>query len=329
MGFVFTFGILALATYEVIWGGLALSAYTAILFFSLTLWGELERFNINLRTLLQNWVGFERIVEIFNEHPAIQDAPDAEALSAPQADLHFDGLTFHYNENKGLIRDFNLQIKAGEKIGILGPSGAGKSTLVKLLMRFYDVEAGALRINGQDIRDVTQDSLHAHIAVIPQDVTLFNHPIENIRYGRLDATDAEVHEAAHKAFAHDFIQDLPDGYNTVVGERGVKLSGGQRQRIAIARAILKDAPILVLDEATSALDSESEHYIQQSLANLMKGKTVIAIAHRLSTIATLDRLVVMDNGAIVQQGSHKTLLQDKGGLYAKLWDMQAGGSIGG
>ncbi len=220
-----------------------------------------------------------------------------------------------------------MEIPGGQRLGLVGSSGAGKSTLVALLMRFYDLESGTITIDGQNIGRVSQGSLRRNIAVIPQDTALFHRSLmDNIRYGRTDAGDDEVIEAARMAHADEFIRDLPHGYDTLVGERGVKLSGGQRQRIAIARAMLKNAPILVLDEATSALDSESERLIQESLFRLMQGKTVIAIAHRLSTIAALDRLVVMDHGVIVEDGAHGALLKQDG-LYARLWNMQSGGFI--
>ena len=220
--------------------------------------------------------------------------------------------------------DFNLEIPAGRSIGLVGVSGSGKTTLTKLLLRFADVNEGGIFIDGQDIRDVTQKSLREAIAYVPQESSLFHRSIfENIAYGRPDATDEEVYEAARLANADEFIAGLPNGYDTLVGERGVKLSGGQRQRIAIARAILKDAPILVLDEATSALDSESEAAIQGALANLMEGRTSIVVAHRLSTIAGLDEIVVLNDGKIVEQGSHKELLK-KNGEYAKLWSRQSG-----
>jgi ATP-binding cassette subfamily B multidrug efflux pump len=227
----------------------------------------------------------------------------------------------------------DLSIKPGEKVGLVGRSGAGKSTLVNLLLRFYDLNSGQILIDGQDIKTVSQESLRAHIAMVTQDTSLLHRTVrENILYGRPGATEAEMIEAATLAEAHGFIQDLTDlkgntGYDAQVGERGVKLSGGQRQRIAIARVLLKNAPILILDEATSALDSEVEAAIQHSLTQLMIGKTVIAIAHRLSTIAAMDRLIVLDQGRIVEQGSHQELIA-KGGIYAQLWAHQTGGFIG-
>ena len=257
---------------------------------------------------------------------SVSDAPDAPALCVEQGAIEFRHVHFEY-ENKAVFTDLNLQIKAGQRVGLVGHSGAGKSTLINLIQRFYDIQSGEILIDGQNIARVTQSSLRRNIAVIPQDTSLFHRSImDNIRYGRLDASDEEVLEAAKKAHAHGFIEELPEGFETHVGERGVKLSGGQRQRIAIARAILKDAPILILDEATSALDSESEQEIQAALQNLMADKTVIAIAHRLSTIQNLDRLLVMKEGRIIEDGAHGALLAG-GGVYQKLWAMQSGGFL--
>lgn len=264
---------------------------------------------------------------------AIADVPDAKELSVQRGEIRFEYLHFHYGRKARVIEDLTLTIRPGEKVGIVGRSGAGKSTLVNLLLRFYDPEAGRILIDGQDIAKVTQESLRRNIGMVTQDTSLLHRSIrDNIGYGRPDADDAEVVQAAQRAHADEFINMLTDakgrvGYDTQVGERGVKLSGGQRQRIAIARVLLKDAPILVLDEATSALDSEVESAIQEQLYTLMEGKTVIAIAHRLSTIAVLDRLVVMDEGRIIETGSHEELLQ-RDGLYAALWRRQSGGFIG-
>jgi len=260
------------------------------------------------------------------------DAKDARPLHVTRGEIRYEDVTFHYGQEGGLIQDLNLTIQPAEKVGLVGRSGAGKSTLVNLLMRFHDLEGGRILVDGQDIAQVTQESLRAQIGMVTQDTSLLHRSVmENIRYGRPDASDEEVFEAARRAHAHHFIPDLRDwkgraGYEAHVGERGVKLSGGQRQRIAIARVLLKDAPILVLDEATSALDSEAEAAIQEQLYNLMQGKTVIAIAHRLSTIAMLDRLVVMDQGQIVEQGTHDDLVR-AGGIYASLWSRQSGGFL--
>ena len=261
------------------------------------------------------------------------DRPGATELEVRTGEIVFDQVGFAYGRDVGGVQGLKLRIAPGEKIGIVGASGAGKSTLVSLLLRLYDPETGQIRIDGQDISGVTQESLRRQVGMVTQDTAMFNRPArDNILYGRQDASERELIDAAEKAEAHEFIRDLEDGegrqgYDAHLGERGVKLSGGQRQRIALARAILKDAPILVLDEATSALDSEVEAAIQAALARVMQGKTVLAIAHRLSTIAQMDRIVVMDKGRIVETGSHDDLLA-KGGIYAGLWAHQSGGFIG-
>ncbi|CAE6903267.1 MULTISPECIES: ABC transporter ATP-binding protein [Pseudomonas] len=263
----------------------------------------------------------------------VQDREDAQPLNVRHGSVQFDSIGFHYGKTAGVISDLSLHIEAGEKIGLIGPSGAGKSTLVSLLLRLYDLQTGRILIDGQDIANVTQESLRAQIGVVTQDTALLHRSIrDNLRYGRPAASDSELDAAMRQAHAEDFIKALDDnqggkGLDAQVGERGVKLSGGQRQRIAIARVLLKDAPILVLDEATSALDSEIEVAIQESLDTLMQGKTVIAIAHRLSTIARMDRLVVIDQGHIVETGTHAELIA-KGGLYARLWQHQTGGFVG-
>ena len=261
----------------------------------------------------------------------IEDKPNAKPLSLTRGEIQFKDLSFAYND-KNVIDQLNLTIRPGEKIGIVGRSGAGKSTLIQLLLNFYRLNHGKILIDGQDIQDVTQDSLRKNIALVTQDTSLLHRTVaENIKYGRPDASDEEMFEAVRKAKAEEFIPQLTDlrgqiGYNAYVGERGVKLSGGQRQRIAIARVFLKDAPILVLDEATSALDSEVEAAIQSSLDDLMQGKTVIAIAHRLSTIAQMDRLIVLDQGGIAEQGTHDELITQNG-IYAQLWQRQTGGFL--
>ncbi|MGB6746648.1 MAG: ATP-binding cassette domain-containing protein, partial [Xanthobacteraceae bacterium] len=286
-----------------------------------------------------------RITEIFEDVGVVQegmltiaqplqlpDPADAKPLTVGAGRIEFKNVNFGYGRDVGVLQNFNLTIAPGEKIGLVGRSGAGKSTVVNLLLRFFDLEDGAILIDGQDIADLTQESLRSQISVVTQDTSLLHRSIRaNIRYGRPTAGIEEIERAAKLAHAHDFILDLEDwqgrrGYDAHVGERGVKLSGGQRQRVAIARVILKDAPILVFDEATSALDSEVEAAIQSSLGTLMAGKTVIAIAHRLSTIAQMDRLVVLEHGRVIEQGSHRELLA-YGGHYAALWRRQAGGFI--
>ena len=256
----------------------------------------------------------------------VEDREGASEMKVKKGKIAFKNVTFNYS-GQPVFQNLSVIIAPHQRIGLIGPSGAGKSTFISLIQRFFDIQKGSISIDGQDISAVTQNSLRLQIAVIPQDTSLFHRSLmENIRYGRLDASDEEVIEAAKKAYAHDFITRLPLAYETLVGERGIKLSGGQRQRIAIARAILKNAPILILDEATSALDSESERLIKKSLEELMKEKTVIAIAHRLSTISHLDRLLVMQQGTIVEDGSHDELIE-QGGLYARLWKMQSGGFL--
>ncbi|MGV3550071.1 ABC transporter ATP-binding protein [Rhizobium sp.] len=292
----------------------------------------LGRLMTQFNGLMRNIGTIQNSAELIAKPISLTDRPGAGDLVLTEPAVRFDNVTFNYGRRKGLIENLSLDIAPGEKLGVIGHSGAGKSTLVNLLLRFHDVEDGRILVGGQDVRDVRQESLRGKIGMVTQDTGLLHRSIrDNIRIGRPDATDAEIERAAEEAEAHDFImaqQDYRDrrGYDAHVGERGVKLSGGQRQRIAIARMLLKDAPILVLDEATSALDSEVEAAIQQNLEKLMAGKTVIAIAHRLSTIAHLDRLVVMEQGRIAEQGTHAELLA-KGGIYADLWARQSGGFI--
>jgi ABC-type multidrug transport system fused ATPase/permease subunit len=267
----------------------------------------------------------EGLDELVIDHEIV-DHTDAVALHPDGGLIEIHDVNFTYNTAR-VLEEFSLTIQAGQRVGLVGASGAGKSTLVSLLLRQHNIESGEILIDRQNIARVTQDSLRASIAVVPQEPALFHRTIrENIAYGKAGATDEEIIAVAKKAYAHDFIMELPQGYDTLVGERGVKLSGGQKQRIAIARAMLKNAPILLLDEATSALDSESEVAIQRALHQLMRGKTVIAIAHRLSTLREMDRIIVLEQGKIIEDGTHDTL-REYGGTYARLWDHQAGGFL--
>ncbi|KQQ61648.1 multidrug ABC transporter ATP-binding protein [Rhizobium sp. Leaf311] len=292
----------------------------------------LGRLMTQFNGIMRNFGTVQNAAELISQPLGLVDAESAKALSVARPAIRYDHVSFHYGRGKGVIDDLSLDIAAGEKVGIVGRSGAGKSTLVNLLLRFYDVEKGRILIDGQDIAAVTQETLRSHIGMVTQDTSLLHRSIrDNIMFGRLDATEEQLLEAIRRARADEFIDKLEDqrgrkGLDAHVGERGVKLSGGQRQRIAIARVMLKDAPILVLDEATSALDSEVEAAIQSNLDELMRGKTVLAIAHRLSTIAALDRLVVMDAGRIVEQGTHSQLVAS-GGLYSELWARQSGGFL--
>ena len=286
-------------------------------------------FNITwmYNNLLQVFGRLNAALETLAVTPEIVDAKDAKKLNIKKATISFKNVGFAYKSSRQIFDNLNVEIKGGEKVGLVGASGAGKSTFIKLLSRYFDVTSGEIDINGIDIRKVTQDSLHKHIATIPQDVCLFNRSLfENIRYGKTSATREEVIKAAKSASADEFIKQFPAGYDTKVGDRGVILSGGERQRVAIARAVLKNAPILIFDEATSALDSENEKHIQKSLSKLMKGKTVIAVAHRLSTLREMDRILVFDKGKIVEEGSHEKLLK-KNGKYAKLFKMQSDGFV--
>lgn len=268
------------------------------------------------------------MVEIMEKMPDVMDVRNAKPLDPQNGRIEFRDVYFNFNETRPILKGFNLMIEPGEKVGLVGPSGAGKSTIAKLLLRLYDIDRGKIIIGNQNIAKVTQESLRSQIAVVPQEPILFHRTImDNLRYGRRNATDEEVIEAAKKAQCHDFISELQNGYETYVGERGVKLSGGERQRVAIARAILKNVSILVLDEATSSLDSASEALIQTALHELMEGRTTIVIAHRLSTIMEMDRIVVVDSGRVVDEGTHEQLLKHKKGIYKNLWEIQAGGFL--
>ena len=314
-------------------GAIGVGALAAATAMAMRLNGISQWIMWEMATLFENVGTVQDGIATLSRTRSVLDRPDAKALAVTRGELRFESVAFGYGGKRRVLEGFDLAVRPGEKIGLVGRSGAGKSTVVNLLLRLYDVEGGRILIDGQDIAGVTQESLRRQIGMVTQDTSLLHRSVrENIVYGRPDASDAEMLRAAERAEAHDFIAGLADqkgrhGYDAHVGERGVKLSGGQRQRIAIARVMLKDAPILLLDEATSALDSEVEAAIQQSLYKLMEGKTVVAIAHRLSTIAAMDRLVVMELGRIVETGTHASLLA-AGGIYARLWAHQSGGFLG-
>ncbi|MBZ9708342.1 ABC transporter ATP-binding protein/permease [Mesorhizobium sp. ESP7-2] len=317
-----------------LWMGQAVTigAVAVVIGLVLRMWGMSQWIMWEMSGLFENIGTVQDGIASISLPRLVEDRPEAKEIGVSKGDIRFEDIRFHYGKQKGVIENLSLAVKPGEKVGIVGRSGAGKSTLVNLLLRFYDLESGRILIDGQEIAGVKQDSLRAQIGMVTQDTSLLHRSVrENILYGRPDASDDMLVEAARRAEALDFISALSDhsgrqGFDAYVGDRGVKLSGGQRQRIAIARVMLKDAPILILDEATSALDSEAEAAIQENLYRLMQGKTVIAIAHRLSTIAAMDRLVVMDQGRVIEEGSHEELVA-RGGLYAQLWQRQSGGFL--
>ena len=289
---------------------------------------RLWNFSRIIRDLYEGYADSKEMVEIMLLPYEIKDTRLAKPINISKGEVVFDKVDFSFSSARKILENIDFKIKAGEKIALVGPSGAGKTTIARLLLRFYDVTKGIITIDGQNIKNITLKSLRNGISLVPQDPLLFHRTIkENIRYGKQDATDAEVIEAARLAHCDEFINSFSKKYDTYVGERGIKLSGGERQRVAIARAILKNAPILVLDEATSSLDSHSESLIQDALDNLMKGKTVIVIAHRLSTIKKMDRIIILENGIIIEDGSHDDLINNEKGLYKKLWTLQAGGFI--
>ncbi len=308
-------------------GMLTVGDFVLIQTYLLVIFGKLISIQNDLKRVYDAFADAGEMLDILTKPHDVRDKRGAKKLKTDVGEIVFDDVTFGFHDDN-ILHQFNLKIGGGEKVALVGPSGAGKSTVTKLLLRLYEIKKGQILIDAQNIAEVTQDSLREDIAFVPQEPILFHRTLmENIRYGRRDATDEEVIEAAKKAHCHEFIGKLPLKYETYVGERGIKLSGGERQRVAIARAILKDAPILVLDEATSSLDSESEALIQDALEVLMQGKTVVVIAHRLSTIMKMDRIVVMEQGKVVAQGTHLELVRERG-LYQKLWSIQAGGFLG-
>jgi ATP-binding cassette subfamily B multidrug efflux pump len=332
MNSLLLFSVSALSIWLWLGDAVTIGAVAVVIGLVLRLWGMSQWIMWEVSALFENIGTVQDGIGSISLPRLVEDRPSAKEIVVTEGDIVFDRIGFHYGKGEGVIENLSLTVRPGEKVGIVGRSGAGKSTLVNLLLRFYDLEKGSIRIDGQEIGAVTQDSLRAQIGMVTQDTSLLHRSVrENILYGRPDATEEMMIEAARRAEALDFIDGLADpkgrrGLDAHVGERGVKLSGGQRQRIAIARVMLKDAPILILDEATSALDSEAEAAIQENLYKLMQGKTVIAIAHRLSTIAAMDRLVVMDGGRIVEEGPHEALVA-RGGLYAQLWQRQSGGFL--
>lgn len=318
--------ILIFLVYGQAWLGISVATLVLVANYAQSIQGELWAINSILKNFNRVFGDAHEMTLILDTVDDVIDAPNAVTLEMTNPQVEFNNISFQHKDAKmPIFEDFNLKIKPGERVGLVGMSGSGKTTLTKLLLRFADVSEGAILLSGQDLRKITQASLRKNIAYVPQETALFHRSIaDNISYGKPDATPEEIQHAAKLANAHDFIMDLPEGYDTLVGERGIKLSGGQRQRIAIARAILKDAPILVLDEATSALDSESEALIQDALNKLMEGRTSIVIAHRLSTVANLDKIVVLEDGKVVEQGNHHELLKKSDGIYQHLWNRQSG-----
>ncbi len=307
-------------------GLVTIGDFALIQAYLITLFNQLWNMGRDVQRVYESFADAEEMTEILNAEHEVRDAPGAGALRVPKGQIVYDGVTFGYGDAKPVFENFNINIRPGERVAIIGPSGGGKSSFVKLLFRFMEVKSGRIMIDNHDISKVTQTSLRKNISLVPQEPILFHRSLlDNIRYGKPSATRKDVIRVAKLAHCHEFISRLPNGYDTFVGERGVKLSGGERQRVAIARAMLEDAPILVLDEATSSLDSESEKFIQDSLDKLMQGKTTIVIAHRLSTIMKMDRIIVIENGKITEEGKHEELVKAKNGIYQKLWNIQAGG----
>ncbi|HQV89896.1 MAG TPA: ABC transporter ATP-binding protein/permease, partial [Nitrosomonas sp.] len=314
--------LMLLAANQVIEGRMTLGDLVLVNAFMLQLYMPLHFLGFVYREIKHSLADMERMFTLLDENKEIQDKPNAQVLDSRNAAICFDHVNFSYESNRQILFDVSFDVPAGQNIAVVGQSGSGKSTLARLLFRFYDVQSGCIRINNQDIRDVTQKSLRASMGIVPQDTVLFNDSIYyNIAYGRPDATPEEVYAAAQSAHIHEFIQSLPEKYDTIVGERGLKLSGGEKQRVAIARTILKNPDILIFDEATSALDSKSEKRIQAELKRIAKNRTTLTIAHRLSTIADADQILVMDHGRIIERGSHQQLLVSQG-IYAHMWELQ-------
>ncbi len=307
---------------DVINGAWTLGDFTAFILAVQQMYQPIKNFSQLNSTIQQAVSASERVFEILDEENKIFNLPDAKNIDVFSKDIVYKNVSFEYEQNKSILKNINIDIKKGQTVAFVGSSGSGKSTIANLLLRFYDVNSGEILVDGTDIKNLTLESLRDKIGVVSQDVFLFNDTVKyNIAYGKLDASDEEIENAAKAANAHKFISAMPDGYNTLIGERGMKLSGGEKQRIAIARAMLKNPPILVLDEATSALDSESEKLVQEAIETLMKNRTVILIAHRLSTVKNADQIIVIDKGTVVERGKHQELL-DKNGVYAKLYNLK-------
>lgn len=309
-------------------GTITIGDFVLIQAYLFALFEKIWGFGRVIRDLYRSMADAEEMIEVLNTKFEIDDIKDAKKLSVVRGKIEFEKVRFSYDKSRKVINNLSLKIKSGERIALVGPSGGGKSTVTKLILRFFDIQQGKIFIDGQNIKSVTQNSLRSQISLVPQDPILFHRTLlENIKYGKQDATEQEVTAAAKLANCDDFIKKFPKQYETLVGERGIKLSGGERQRVAIARAILANNPILILDEATSSLDSHSESQIQEALQNLMKNRTTLVIAHRLSTIMKMDRIVVFQDGKIAEQGTHADLISNNSGLYKKLWDLQSGGYV--
>jgi len=321
-------GVLVLAVRLWQQGLMTVGTFVLIQAYLMSIFNSVWGFGNILRNLYEALIEAGEMTEILLQKPDIRDRRGAKALRVTKGVIEFLHVGFHYRHGRTLLNNFSLKIQPHQRVALVGPSGAGKTTIVKILLRLYDLTSGKIKIDGQDISKVTQDSIWQHVSFVPQEPVLFHRSLrENIGYGKPGATEEEIIMAAKAARCHEFIESLSQGYDTLVGERGIKLSGGERQRVAIARAILRNAPILILDEATSSLDSESERLIQEAFQELMKNKTVIVIAHRLSTIRQMDRIVVVDNGQVIEEGSHQKLSTKGNGLYAKLWKLQVGGFL--